>query len=189
MSRGICVVSSGSRLPWLLELFASQKCPLENFAMIGANGKQASVSEHGVGRLRRFHYAGGQQSLRLWRLRRPQEPEQSEKSQRLRIPRPTSANATAVPITRSVHPPPRNCSPPPPAEAWIDCRLLRLLGPTQTATPRERNVQTACKKPLRIRNLRFMGNATPPNLRLDQQICLRRFTPYNRRATRPFINS
>ena len=76
-----------------------------------------------------------------------------------------------------------------PAEAWIDCRLLRLLGPTQTATPRERNVQTACKKPLRIRNLRFMGNATPPNLRLDQQICLRRFTPYNRRATRPFINS
>ena len=132
--------------------------------MIGANGKQASISEHGVGRLRSFLYVGGQQSLRVWRLRRPEEPEQSEKSQRLRIPRPTSANATAVPITRSVHPPPRHWSPPPPAEAWIDCRLLRLLGPTQTATtPCERNVQTACKKPLRIRNLRFMGKATAPN--------------------------
>ena len=111
MSRGICVVSSGSRSPWNLELIAPQKCLVESFAMIGANGKQASVSEHGVGRLRGFHCAGGQQSLRLWRLRRPQEPEQPEKSQRLRIPRPTSANATAVPITRSVHPPPRPWSP------------------------------------------------------------------------------
>ena len=113
MSRGICVVSSGSRSPWNLELIAPQKCLVESFAMIGANGKQASVSEHGVGRLRRFLYAGGQQSLRLWRLRRPQKPEQSEKSQRLRIPRPTSANASAVLITRSVHPPPRPNSPLP----------------------------------------------------------------------------
>ena len=86
MSRGICVVSSGSRSRWNLELIAPQKCLVESFAMIGANGKQASVSEHGVGRLRGFVYAGGQQSLRLWRMRRPEEPEQSEKSQRLRIP-------------------------------------------------------------------------------------------------------
>ena len=113
MSRGICVVSSGSRSRWNLELIAPQKCLVESFAMIGANGKQASVSEHGVGRLRGFHCAGGQQSLRLWRLRRPQEPEQSEKSQRLRIPRPTSANASAVLITRSVHPPPRPSRPSP----------------------------------------------------------------------------
>ncbi len=38
--------------PWSLELIVTQKCLFENFAMIGANGKQASVSEHGVGRLR-----------------------------------------------------------------------------------------------------------------------------------------
>ena len=99
--------------PWSLELIVTQKCLFENCAMIGANGKQASVSAHGVGRLRRFLYAGGQQSLWLWRLRRPQEPEQSEKSQRLRIPRPTSANTSAVLITNSVHPPPRPSSPLP----------------------------------------------------------------------------
>lgn len=99
--------------PWSLELIATQKCLFENFAMIGANGKQASVSKHGVGRVRGFHCAGGQQSLRIWRLRRPQEPEQSEKSQRLRIPRPTSANASAILITNSVHPPPRPSRPLP----------------------------------------------------------------------------
>ena len=54
--------------------------------------------------------------------------------------------------------------PPPHAEAKIDHRLLRLSGPTQTATtPARTKPLTAGMKTRRIRNLRFMGKATAPN--------------------------